>query len=75
MLGFILSVINWLVSILRIVKKRGPSGVPLVGGILMIVGVLIMPDKPLLKCIWVVPIVDFSWLPLFVYGVLSGKFK
>jgi hypothetical protein len=67
--GFIIGVVNWPISIRRITYKSGASGVPLVGCIFMLLGILLMPSGNLINLMWLAPIVDFTCVPLWVYAV------
>jgi len=66
-LGGFIGLINWPISIRRITKKSGPSSVMFVGGILMVLGIVLMPNDSLVKYIWFVPFVDFTCVPMAVY--------
>ncbi len=72
--GFI-GLLNWPLSIRRTLMRCGPSSIPLVGMVLMVLGVLLMPEKPLIKLIWLAPVIDFSCLPLFAYVLIAKKFS
>lgn len=74
-IGAFIALLNWPLSIRRILKKSGPSSIPLVGMVLMVLGVLLMPEKPFINLIWLAPILDFSCLPLLVYGLITKKFS
>ena len=73
--GAIIGFINWPISIMRLRNETGPSGVPIVGAVLMIFGLLLMPEKPYLLYIWLPLIIDFTCLPLLLYGIKKGSFK
>uniref|UniRef100_UPI002111E267 hypothetical protein n=1 Tax=Vibrio parahaemolyticus TaxID=670 RepID=UPI002111E267 len=71
--GVCIGLLNWPLSIRRILMRRGPSSIPLVGMVIMVLGVLLMPEKTLIKLIWLAPVIDFSCLPLFAYGLIAKK--
>jgi hypothetical protein len=73
--GAIIGFINWPISIMRLRNETGPSGIPIVGAVLMILGLLLMPEKPYLLYIWLPLIIDFTCLPLLLYGIQKGSFK
>ncbi|WP_022943136.1 hypothetical protein [Psychromonas hadalis] len=73
LVGLLIGIANWPISIRKIVNKKGPSGVPLVGGIFMLIGVLIMPSGKLTNYLWLAPIIDFTYLPLWIYGIFIKK--
>ena len=73
--GVIIGFINWPISIMRLRNETGPSSIPIVGAILMILGILLMPGKPYVQYIWLPLVIDFTCLPLLLYGMLKGSFK
>lgn len=72
--GAIIGVINWPISILRIVRKSGPSGIPLIGAVFMILGVMFSKYFSNMYLLFAL-VIDFTCLPLMCCDLVKGKLK
>ena len=73
-LGSLISLGNWVTLIGAIVTKTSSSFVPLIGGVLVAVGLVILPIEGLWKLAWIGLLADFGTVPLWTWAGISGFF-
>jgi len=69
--GFI-AVMNWWILIRTMRDKQGVSFAPLLGGILLMLGLLLLPVDGLRTWCWVGLLLDFGSLPLLFWAIVEA---
>lgn len=75
-LGFMLGVLNWVISIKRIINKDGASAVFLVPLIFVLLGSVLLDEQPYKIYLWAILVIDFTVIPtvlIAAYNFLFGK--
>ncbi|MDA7521686.1 hypothetical protein N8606_01760 [Akkermansiaceae bacterium] len=73
--GAFVSVGNWITLIGVLVTKGSSSFVPLVGGVLAAIGLLILPIDCIWKWAWVPLVTDFGTIPLWTWAGIASLFN
>jgi hypothetical protein len=72
--GAFVSIGNWITLIGAIVTKSSTSFIPLIGGVLAAIGVLILPIDGIWRWAWVPLFTDFGTVPLWTWAGIASLF-
>ena len=71
-LGTLITVVNWIGVYKATVKKEQTgSWIPFIGGIMLLIGLLLLPNSTAKKMCWIGCIVDWGSIPGIVYTVVA----
>jgi len=76
--GLYIIVMNWCIIYNGIFKKIHSSTGPILGGLLLCISFIIIPNNPYIRFWWLAFIIDISSLPYLIYiGItaLMGKYR
>jgi len=71
-IGVIIGALNWPLFIRRQVKQSGPSSIPFVGVLFMVLGIMLMPSSNLKSYLWLAPIIDFTAIPMLIFFMFKS---
>lgn len=66
-LGVVIGLINWPVYIRREINKNGPSAVPVVAPVLVLLGSMLIESSIFKSYLWLILVIDFTALPMILY--------
>lgn len=75
--GILCAIGNWGILISLVLTKRegGVSFIPVIGGICITVGALVLPLSGLWRWAWIGLLVDFGCVPLFAWAALAEVYQ
>ena len=72
--GVYVIIMNWLVFVNNaILRKPWVSAVPLIGGVMAAISMVLLPVESLWKWAWICVVVDWGSLPLIVWSIVGPR--
>lgn len=78
LIGAYLVVMNWIIAYQGIFRQKHASSVPILGGLMLAVGLATLPTETPFRFWWLPFLIDWGCVPMFVYAAwahATGKFK
>ncbi|WDE02596.1 hypothetical protein [Thalassomonas actiniarum] len=66
LVGFLIGALNWVLFIRRNIRKGGPSAVPIVALVFVLLGSFTIGESEIKQYLWLILFIDFTALPMLL---------